>query len=390
MHLTTSTDWRLARWYIELGNSPRPDGILPMSMVGEIENSQQHTIPDWSLNWIHGVHNLHRYDPSDAGQTVVRDALPTVRKILGWYLPYLTDGGVLADVPEWNLVDWSSILLTGTSSILTALWARALREYADINHQLANNAEVDWAENLWTRARDGFHVFWDEAWGAYVDHLVHDHQQPPASQIAGAAAIVAGLVDGNKLPRVLAWIRDRKRLVTRSWIGGAGGYDTGKIIDQLKGIQRIDWKAETEVAQAQPFAAYLVHDAYRQCRRPDLIVDNVRRWSQFLRDRYDTFGECWGWGTPAHGWSSTPTCDMVTAVLGVTPAGPGFARASITPAYGLLDRMAGAVPTPHGLLHVDVQGDTVQIDSPIPFTLELSDGSVTHHKAGKWSSNSSP
>jgi alpha-L-rhamnosidase len=35
--LTTNADWGSARDYVELGNSPRPDGILPMSVVGEFE-----------------------------------------------------------------------------------------------------------------------------------------------------------------------------------------------------------------------------------------------------------------------------------------------------------------------------------------------------------------
>ena len=49
VHLTTNTDWRLAWQYLNLGNSPRSDGILPMSVSGEIEASGGLTIPDWSL-----------------------------------------------------------------------------------------------------------------------------------------------------------------------------------------------------------------------------------------------------------------------------------------------------------------------------------------------------
>ena len=37
VHLATNTDWRLAWQYLNLGNSPRSDGILPMSVAGEIE-----------------------------------------------------------------------------------------------------------------------------------------------------------------------------------------------------------------------------------------------------------------------------------------------------------------------------------------------------------------
>ncbi len=390
VHLTTSTDWRLARWYVELADSPRPDGILPMSVVGEIEHSQQHTIADWSLNWVHGVHTLFDYDP--AADDLVRHALPTVRRVLDWYRPYLTDaadlesGGVLADVPEWNLVDWSSILLTGASSILTALWARGLAEYAEISEDLGNRADAEWANALRQRVTDGFDVFWDERRGTYVDQLVDGRQQLPASQLAGATAILAGLVPEDRVDRVLAWISDPGRLVTRSWIGGSGGYDVAKIADQIKGIQRIDWDAENEVVRAEPFAAYHVHDAYRLCDRPELLTAAIRKWSEFLVDGYDTFGECWGWGTPVHGWSSTPTKDLVTAVLGVTPDAPGFARARIAPAYGVVADFSGAAPTPAGLISVEVHGPEVSVQSPVPFRLRLADGSWIDAGPGGWSS----
>ena len=389
VHLTTSTDWRLARWYVELADSPRPDGILPMSVVGEIEHSQQHTIADWSLNWVHGVHTLFDYDAE--GLDAVRHALPTVRRVLDWYLPYLTDdlgaGGVLADVPEWNLVDWSSILLTGASSILTALWARGLAEYAEISEHVGNRADAEWANALRQRVADGFDVFWDERRGTYVDQVVHGRQQSPASQLAGATAILAGLVAEDRIDRVLAWISDPDRLVTRSWIGGSGGYDNAKIADQIQGIQRIDWDAENEVVRAEPFAAYHVHDAYRHSGRPDLIVDAIRKWSEFLVDGYDTFGECWGWGTPVHGWSSTPTKDLVTAVLGVTPDAPGFGRARIAPAYGVVADFSGAAPTPAGLVSVEVRGREVSVQSPVPFRLRLADGSWIEAGPGGWSSH---
>jgi len=44
VHLATNLDWRLARHYPTLCSSPRSDGILPMSVVGEIEASGSFTI----------------------------------------------------------------------------------------------------------------------------------------------------------------------------------------------------------------------------------------------------------------------------------------------------------------------------------------------------------
>ena len=60
--LATNEDWGLARNYLELSASPRPDGILPMVAVGEIEAGGGLTIPDWSLSWVHGVDVQYRHD----------------------------------------------------------------------------------------------------------------------------------------------------------------------------------------------------------------------------------------------------------------------------------------------------------------------------------------
>jgi Bacterial alpha-L-rhamnosidase 6 hairpin glycosidase domain len=216
-------------------NSPRPDGILPMSVVGEIEYSGATTIPDWSLYWIRGVHNLLRYT---ADRRAIETAAPRVRRILEWYLPYLGEGGVIAGVSEWNLVDWSSILLTGESAVLTGLWARSLRDYADIATFLGNPGDAAWARDLRAQAEGGFERFWDEARGTYVDHVLDGKRQAPASQLAGAFAIGSDLAPQDRWSRILDWIADPQRQVVRSWIGGHGGYDQEKILEQMRGVQR--------------------------------------------------------------------------------------------------------------------------------------------------------
>ncbi|MDQ5850871.1 MAG: family 78 glycoside hydrolase catalytic domain, partial [Chloroflexota bacterium] len=186
VHLATNRDWRLAWHYLTLGNSPRSDGMLPMSVVGDIEASGGFTIPDWALNWIHGVYNLYRFS---GDHEAVKALMPTVERVLRWYTPYQTADGVLKDVVEWNLVDWSSVLVNDTSSILTALWARGLREFAELAGWLEERSSQRWAEGLYDKARAGFEVFWDEARGSYVDHIVDGERRREMSQLAGALAI---------------------------------------------------------------------------------------------------------------------------------------------------------------------------------------------------------
>jgi hypothetical protein len=381
VHLATNRDWRMAWHYLTLANSPRPDGILPMSVVGDIEVGGGLTIPDWSLHWLHGVYNCYRFNGDRAA---VKELLPTAERVLRWYVPFQTADGVLKDVVEWDLVDWSSVSTEDTSAVLTALLARGLREFAEIAGWLEERGSLRWAQEIYERIRPGFEVFWDEARGSYVDHVVDGVRRPEVSQLAGALAICAGLAPEARWGRIVDTITDPARLVVRSWVGGGEGeYAVQKIQKQFQGIYEIDWDVEREIVLAQPFMSYVVHDAVAQAGKADRLPDLYRRWSQFLVDGYDTMGECWGWGTHVHGWSGTPARDMVFYTLGVTPAEPGYTRARIAPRLGALRWARGSVPTPHGLITVEATHDRVIIDTPVPAIVDLACGSSREVAAGR-------
>jgi alpha-L-rhamnosidase len=379
--LATNEDWGLARNYLELSDSPRPDGILPMVVASDIEASGGLTIPDWSLSWIHGLHIQYWHD---GDLETVRRHLPTAERVLRWYTSYVDDRGTIADVPEWNLVDWASIFVSGRSSILTALWARGLSEFAELADATGNAGSAAWARELYDAAANGYEDFWDAERGLYVDHMLDGQRQPAASQAAQASAIISGLAPSKRWGSLVDLMTDPQRLVVRSWIGSeTGGYDRERIVEQMRGIQRIDWDPEREMVIAEPFFSYAVHDAVARAGRAELLIDLVRRWEEFLVDGYDTFGECWGWGTPVHGWSSTPTKDLVWYVLGVTPAEPGYRRVRVAPRLGRLRECAGAVPTPHGVIEVRIAASEAEIDSPVPIVVVHEDGTETELAAGQ-------
>ena len=87
-------------------------------------------------------------------------------------------------------------------------------------------------------------------------------------------------------------------------------------------------------------------------------------WDQMIDPRNPFFtGTMWenigpdGTATEArtslsHGWASGPTPIMISDVLGVQPAAPGYRTFSVTPHFGTLSWAAGAVPTPYGQIRI--------------------------------------
>lgn len=371
VHLAVNADLRLVERHLELTDSPRPDGILPMAVAGDLEASGGVTIPDWSLHWIHAV---HQYALVSKNRDVVAARIPTALRIVRWFLPYLREG-VLTDVPEWVLIDWSSVSTEGQSSVLTALWARALREVADLCSWLGDRGSAAWALGLIASVERGFDVFWDERRGLYIDHIVGGSPQLAASQAASASAIVAGLVPAYRMARVVARMTDETSLVDRGWNFPSPRVDLAqKLRDRRDGVKRVDWDAEHEVVRAEPFFSYVVHDAVAAAGRADLLPGLLLRWRRFLVDGYDTFGECWHWGTPAHGWSSTPTKDIVRHILGVRPLDLESDTYVVSPAETGGTALSGRVPTHRGTLAVAVDGDRIAIDTPVPVILSTRAG----------------
>ena len=375
--LVTNTDWRLAWQYLTLSDSPRSDGILPMTVVGAPEASSGMTIPDWSLHWVHGVYNMYRFS---GDRERVAQFMPSIARVLRWFAPFQNQQGVLEDIIEWALIDWSAVSVDGQSAIYTAIWARGLREFAEMASWLEEKTSQKWAEGLYAKAKAGFELFWDEARGSYVDHIVAGEKRPEMSQLAGALGIVSGLAPKERWQRIIHAITDPEKLVIRTW---AFSEDDAVSVPDMSGGRRFSWDTQKQIVRAEPFMSYVVHDAVAEAGLADALTIIYRDWNRFFQDGYDTIGEDWKHGTHVHGWSCTPTKDLIFYTLGVTPAEPGFAKARIAPHLGGLDWIEAKIPTPHGLLWVRAESGKVVCDSPVPVIVELPGQAALSLPAGK-------
>jgi len=362
----SNPDWSMPIWHPQLAAAPRSDGLLPMTAASDFTFDDRTYIPDWTLHWVRSVHNIFRYT---GDRTVIADLLPVAERNLRWFESFLGDDGLLHDVTGWVLLDWSSVYSKGTSSTLNALWARALEDLAEMAEWLGNHGTAAWARERREGVRDGFDAFWDEGRGVYIDHVDDGVSQRAAAQHPGASALAAGLVPSHRIERVVAGITDRSRLIRHSW-----AMDTVTIEGKSSGFVYLatgypapDWDVENQMVETQPFYRYVVHDGLARAGRRDLIVDLLRDWKVFVDAGEESWPECWKGGSRCHGWSSTPTRDLIVHVLGIEPAEPGYASVRVNPVLGDLEWATATVPTPHGPVTVEARRDgTLKVDSPVP------------------------
>ncbi len=364
--LAANPDWSVARWHPQLTAVSRADGMVPMAVASDFAFEDRTMIPDWSLHWVRSVHNLWRYT---GDRELIAALLPVAERTIRWFETYRNADGLLDGVSGWTLIDWASVYSSGCSSALNALWARALEDLADLAGWLGNDGTAAWARARYAEVRAAFDAFWDDGRDRYVDHLVDGERQVVAAQHGGAAALAAGLVPADRLDRMITRLTDRSRLLRHSWV-----MDTATVEQANSGQAYLafgypepDWDVDEQMVACEPFFRYVLHDGLARAGRADLLVEQCRDWQVFVDAGETSWPENWNGGTRCHGWSSTPTRDLIVHVLGITPAEPGFGSVRVAPALGGLEWARATVPSPHGPITVEARADgTVEVDSPVP------------------------
>ncbi|HVX44638.1 MAG TPA: alpha-L-rhamnosidase C-terminal domain-containing protein [Mycobacteriales bacterium] len=376
--LVTNPDWSLARWNPQLLAQPRADGLLPMCGVGDFGDEDYVAIPDWALHWIRSVHNLYRYT---GDRELVRGLLAAAESSLRWFLPFQGADGLVHDVTGWVLIDWSPVPVTGTSASLNALLARGLRDFAEMAEWLGDAGRAAWARSVHAEIAAGFETFWDEGRGAYREQILDGSVQPTVTEHAQASAVCAGIVPADRLPVLRELLLSRDAMWTRAMF--LPDPEDERTPGALPSPSRSRHDPESTVVGAQPFFRYVVHDALALLGAEDEIAGLTRQWLAMAETGPTAWREVWEGGSYAHGWSSTPTRDLIVYTMGITPGGPGYATVRVAPRLGDLDWARAVVPTPHGPVTVEVRGKEVTVDSPVPVDLVDREGNATRHGAGE-------
>ncbi len=323
----------MAKFLSDAATGQRGDGMICATSCCDLAADGTVYCPDFALLWLLSCAEYHRYT---GDRDLILRLFPQMARLLRWFLRYVDERNLLVDVPGWVFIEWAGELeRKGSLLVLNALFAASLDAVRGMLPTLFDGLLPE-ARGLSDRIRAAIELdFWDEGRQAYRDS---PQLESPISQQANAVALCFGAAPDERSERALCSILDQGRVaLTKAW-----RWDVDRPFDSRKGV-----------IMAQPFYARFLHQVLMLRGRAEDLLASIRRWLPMLEDG-DTFRESWqltAATSMCHGFSSTPTYDLSTCILGLSPAVPGFSRARLKPSLSPGIAWAkGAVPTPFGLL----------------------------------------
>ncbi|HUY39131.1 MAG TPA: alpha-L-rhamnosidase C-terminal domain-containing protein [Candidatus Binataceae bacterium] len=384
LSFVTNTDWRLVRRHLRIcAHSARADGLLAMVAAGDFATAST-TIPDYSLHWVRA---LARYFDYSGDSDLIDELAPVALGALGAFERYRADDGLIRGMPGWMFIDWAMTERAEVTGAVDALYAAALEDFALLAESALGDARVAAeARARALRTRSAFELLWDDRRGIYVDAADESGPRQRVSQQTNAIAIASGCAPRERWPRILDYILDESRLVVTPTISDN---HAAYIAQRMDPADYGEFSPERNVVAAQPFFSHLVHDAIARAGRRDLLAARCLKWWPQIERGNNAFEEYWnarpGTGSRCHAWSATPTFDLTTHVLGVRPSKPGYAQVEIAPLFGALRHLEGAVPTPRGMIEIELdreRGGEVTLPDGVDAIVRFDDAALRGVRLG--------
>ncbi len=319
-------NWRLAAQ--SMFRSPVPESRVPSGDLG--------IIPAWSELWVLACQEVYLYD---ADLDFQREIYPSVSETLHSFLGMRNAQGLL-EIEAWNLIDWAPMDTPGAGVVThnNAWLVEALRRGATMSDLLGEDDAGDFlqaADELTAAINE--HL-WDDDRQAYIDAIHADGARSEVfSQQTQTVCYLCGTVPEERLPVVKQ-----------------------HVYDPPEGFVEI----------GSPFFMFFTFEALAKLGLDRMLLDwTCERWGHMLRAGATTAWEKFeDTRSHCHAWSAGPVHFLGAYQLGVEPAEPGFARATIAPIPLDLTWVEGRMPTPHGEIDVawERAEDGFNIDVTLP------------------------
>ena len=301
-----------------------PDGLTQ----GYAPDRHHLVIATFSLYWVLAIHDymMHFDDPE-----FVKEYLPGIQSVMGWYERNMQKNGFLGPVTWWAFIDWYTHIGApnqhegmngnseakgteeGTSATYSLLLAYTFQKAAEIFNGVGGESYFAQKYNDWNKKIN------QGVYGACFDNsrglLADTPEKAFFSQHANIFGVLSGCIPAEQRKSVME-----------------------KVISD-----------ETLTLITMPFYSNLWDALYKADMAAE-IPGRLQLWYNFLK---------WGLTTTperpsisprsdCHPWSSSPNYALPKYVAGIQPAEPGFKSVKIEPAPGDLEYFETVVPHSKG------------------------------------------
>lgn len=307
-------------------------------------------IPSYTLWWVIGLHDYYRHTGDRTLVMEVADALDaTLRHIVGW----TDEHGCWRFHGGWDLVDWAPLTASERELYCHLLATTAVRDGAALLEGLGwpVDAYLARASKMTKAARA---------------QLTGRLDQPLPHHLAAIAVLSGVLSEAEAETLFGASLQHDPQMTMTFW----HRFNDLRAAAELGRVQwgldylRKHWGIMLDLGATTFWEAF--DPAWIHAPDPHAV--------SMIAGEHAMYG---GYGTSlCHGWSAGPAAWLSATVLGITPAAPGFRAARFRPELGDLTWASGTIPTPHGLIHVELRrdndGQKAVVHAPANVTLSIS------------------
>ena len=303
---------------------------------------------------------------------------PALVRLAQWFTDKAGPDGLLYNLPGWNWFDWVPTDFRGANFEYNAVYGEMLDHLAEIAGHLEYPRDVrKWRAMADTVRRTLRATHWNEAAGLFADSVNDGRQSTTFTELANALALRIGIASPEQAAVIRARLTD-----------DSGGETVGfSAQGSLRHFERQDAAGRPAVICPTPLYLAYVLEGLASVGATDYAIGYLsRRYGPMMGAADPMLHEGWPQLEPGGynpGWSVCHTGGggavwfLVTRVLGIEPAEPGYAACRIAPCPGNLAWAKGTLPTVRGPIGVAWEkrdGEfelTVNLPESVPATIEL-------------------
>ncbi len=339
-------DDRMARRTIDdFHRARRPDGMINCSYP----NVGPNIIPGFSIYYILMIHDHMMYF---GDKELIKKYFPTVDGILGYFSRCLDErglvekiGGILGRHHYWSYVDWApewgrtvgvpDAILDGPITMESLLYTFGLNAAAELAEYIGRDGLASEYRARANSVKDAIRKYCMGENG-----LIQDG--PGIDKYSQHCQIFGVLTDF------------------------ATGDEAAHLIDNMLNNKSL--------AQCSVSFCFYMFRALEKAGMYDKTEGVWAPWREMLANHLTTCVENATDGrSDCHAWGSVIIYELLAVILGVRPAKPGYAAATINPNLGYLEWAEGSVITPKGLVTVKARKENGKVvtDISVPEGLEI-------------------